>query len=174
VAHFYSGKAAQFYSVANRRAFARFPVFSRGTGIFTTETGSWQTGSSATESLSLSNPFENSRNSPRVRRHLPIRRHRRNRLSSSSWPTSPQYLCWRLRAGPFRFLERADSRIHVVSWYAAIAFLNELRYSIRSFLLSPKQRKLDAFGQSFRGKLRRLTTLDDRLDHPGSQKRYLQ
>ena len=43
-----------------------------------------------------------------------------------------------------------------------------------SFLLVPKKRKLDPFGQGFGGELRRLVTRGDRLDNLGSQERQPQ
>ncbi len=41
----------------------------------------------------------------------------------------------------------------------------------RAFLLAPKQRQFDPFGQSLGGKLGRLVTRDDGLDNGGSQER---
>jgi hypothetical protein len=50
-----------------------------------------------------------------------------------------------------------------------VSRLRSLIYSDRVFLLAPKKRHFDAFGQSFRAKLGRLVTGDDGLDDPGSQ-----
>jgi hypothetical protein len=41
-------------------------------------------------------------------------------------------------------------------------------------LLDPEERKFYTFGQSFRGKLRRLTTCRDRIDNLWDQKRQSQ
>ena len=46
-----------------------------------------------------------------------------------------------------------------------------LRDSDPSFLLVPKERKFDPFGESLRGKLRRLVTGSDGLNNRGSQER---
>ncbi len=46
-----------------------------------------------------------------------------------------------------------------------------LRDSDRTFLLVPKKRKFDPFGESLRGKLRRLVTGSDGLNNLGSQER---
>src|ERR1035437_10092156 len=57
---------------------------------------------------------------------------------------------------------RRGSKISSTRW---------LIYSDRSFLLVPKKRKFDPFGQSLRGKLRRLVTRSDGLNNFGSQER---
>ena len=51
--------------------------------------------------------------------------------------------------------------------------MRRLTRSDRAFLLAPKKRQFDPFGQSLRGKLRRLVTRDDGFDNSGRPKSLL-
>jgi len=132
---------------------------------FDVENGSQQTGSSATESLSLAIPRSNHRKARHgglickyvVAEKITFRQVKRNSrpespLANSERPFGPG-------AGWSRYRWRKNSESLELRW---------LVDSDRSFLLAPRERQFDPFGQRLRGKLRRLVTRDDRFHDPGS------